>query len=164
MIVFDRFKSIKTFIFDIDGVWTNGELLVTETGELLRTMNAKDGLAGSRAIRSGYQFVIITGGVSKGVEDRLRNLGVAEVYIGIRDKTKLFDQLVAEKKLDPTTALYMGDDLPDIGVLKAVHLATCPKDAVQEVLDICHYISPFEGGKGCVRDVIERVMRIQAKW
>ena len=164
MMVFDRFQDIDTFIFDIDGVWTNGDLLITETGELLRTMNAKDGYAANKAIRHGYKIVVITGGISKGVKNRLENLGASEIHIGIKDKTTLFKELVKDNKVNPETSLYMGDDLPDIGVLKLVHLSTCPKDAVHEVLETCEYISPYAGGKGCVRDVIERVMRIQNKW
>ncbi|WP_235296032.1 KdsC family phosphatase [Portibacter marinus] len=163
-IVFDKFSKIETLIFDVDGVWTDGSLQVTESGELLRTMNSKDGYAGRRAVLAGYNMIIISGGHSKGVEDRLTKLGMKEVHISIRDKMQLFSEMVESGKLDPETTLYMGDDLPDCKVLKAVYLSCCPKDAVPEIIDTCEYVSPYEGGRGCVRDVIERVMRSQNKW
>ncbi|GLR15495.1 KdsC family phosphatase [Portibacter lacus] len=163
-VVFDKFKSIDTLIFDVDGVWTNGDLLITEDGGLLRTMNTKDGYAGVKAVKAGYQLIVISGGTSKGVEDRLRKLGMSEVHIGVQDKMALFNDMVAAGKINPGTSLFVGDDLPDFDVLKAVYLSCCPADAVPELLDECEYISPYEGGKGCVRDIIERVMRSQDKW
>ncbi len=164
MNTYEKFCHIDTLIFDVDGVWTNGELHITEAGELLRTMNAKDGFAGNKAMRSGYKLIFITGGISVGVEDRLTKLGASEVHIGIRDKSKLFDELVSQGKIDPKKSLYMGDDVPDIGPMKKVLLSTCPNDAVIDVLEVSDYISPYKGGQGCVRDVIERVLRSQDKW
>jgi len=163
-IVFDKFKKIDTLIFDVDGVWTDGSLLVTEEGHLLRTMNSKDGYAGRRAVLAGYKMIIISGGHSKGVEDRLSKLGMTEVHISIRNKIELFEEMVARGLVNPKTTLYVGDDLPDCKVLKAVELSCCPKDAVPELLEECDYISPYGGGRGCVRDIIERVMRSQGKW
>lgn len=164
MNVYNEFSKIDTLIFDIDGVWTNNQLLITEDGELLRSMNAKDGYASFHALNSGYSIVVITGGRSLGVTDRLKNLGVKELHVGVKDKAELFDDLVAKGKINPETSLFMGDDIPDLKPMKKVALACCPNDAVAEIQAISHYISAYEGGKGCVRDVIERVMRSQGKW
>ncbi len=164
MDVYSYFSVIDTLIFDIDGVWTNGDLLVCENGDLLRVMNSKDGYAGYRAMTAGYKIVVITGGISKGVSDRLEKLGVTEIHTGIKNKLELFQKLVAEGRINPETSLFMGDDVPDKEVMESVHLACCPKDAVPEVKQISQYISPFKGGKGCVRDVIEKMMRVQDKW
>lgn len=163
-VVFEKFARINTLIFDVDGVWTDGSLLVTEKGELLRTMDSKDGYAGRRAVLAGYKMIIISGGHSLGVKDRLEKLGMQEVHIGVRNKIDLFNEMVAEGRIDPTTCLFIGDDLPDCKVMKAVSLSCCPADAVPEILAESDYVSPYRGGKGCVRDVIEKVMRSQNKW
>lgn len=163
-VVFDKFAKIDTLIFDVDGVWTDSSLLVTEKGELLRTMNTRDGYAGRRAVLAGYKVYIITGGNSVGVKDRLEKLGVTAVYLSARNKMDIFNDLVAKKEVNPETSLYVGDDLPDCKVLKAVCLSCCPADAATEILEECDYISPYDGGKGCVRDIVERVMRSQGKW
>lgn len=164
MNTYDKFEKIETLIFDVDGVWTSGDLLVTEDGELLRTMNAKDGYAAKIAVDAGYNVIIISGGLSEGVRKRLTRLGISEVHIGVRDKIKLFDSLVSQQKIDPSTSLYVGDDIPDRDVMQRVLLPCAPNDAVHEILEISEYISPLNGGKGCVRDIIERVMRSQGKW
>ena len=109
-------------------------------------------------------MIIISGGHSKGVEDRLSTLGMTEVHIGVSNKINLFDEMVADGRVNPDTSLYVGDDLPDCQILQAVALSCCPCDAVTELLEECDYISPYGGGKGCVRDIIERVMRSQGKW
>ena len=163
-VVFDKFSKIDTLIFDVDGVWTYSSLLVTEKGELLRTMNTRDGYGGRRAVLAGYKIYIITGGNSLGVKYRLEKLGFAGVFLGVRNKIDLFNELVEKGEIVPETSLYVGDDLPDCEVLKAVFLSCCPADAAPEILAECEYISPYEGGRGCVRDIIERVMRSQDKW
>jgi 3-deoxy-D-manno-octulosonate 8-phosphate phosphatase (KDO 8-P phosphatase) len=163
-VIFDKFSKIDTLIFDVDGVWTDGSVLVTEKGELLRTMNSKDGYAGRRAVLAGYKMIIISGGHSLGVKDRFEKLGMQEVHISVRDKIDLFNEMVQEGRVNPETSLYIADDLPDCKVLKAVYLSCCPADAAPELLAECEYVSPYNGGKGCVRDVIEKVMRSQNKW
>jgi len=163
-VVFDKFAKINTMIFDVDGVWTDGSLLVSEKGDLLRTMNTRDGYAGRRAVLAGYKVYIITGGNSLGVKDRLEKLGVSGVFLNARNKIDIFNDLVAKGEVDPSRSLYVGDDLPDCEVLKAVYLSCCPSDAASELLAECEYISPYEGGRGCVRDIIEKVMRSQEKW
>ncbi|MDA8972478.1 HAD hydrolase family protein [bacterium] len=160
----ERFKDIQTFIFDVDGVLTNSEIIVLESGKLLRKMNIRDGYAIKHALKNGYQIVIITGGKSEGVVTRLNNLGVKEIYSGVNNKIEKYEELIYTYKLNPLNILYMGDDFPDIEVMHKVGIAACPKDAAHEVIEIADYISPIDGGKGCVRDVIEKVMRLHGKW
>lgn len=158
------FRKIKTLIFDVDGVMTNSQLLVTEAGELLRSMNTRDGYAIKKAIKEGYRVIIITGGSSKGVIKRLQGLGVQEIHAGIQDKKVVFTELVKRHGVDAASSLYMGDDLPDVPVMRLVGLPVCPYDAAQEAIEISQYISPKNGGQGCVRDVIEKVLKLAGKW
>ena len=160
----EKFKDINTFIFDVDGVLTNSEIIVLESGKLLRKMSIRDGYAIKHAMKSGYRVAIITGGKSEGVVTRLKNLGVEDVYYGISDKVDAYQELVYTYDLNPVQILYMGDDFPDIEVMHKVGIAACPKDAAHEVISVADYISPIEGGKGCARDVIEKVMRLHGKW
>ena len=160
----EKFREIRTLIFDVDGVLTNGDLLIQEDGQLLRSMNTKDGYALKQALQQGYRVVIITGGKSEGVVKRLQGLGITDIYSGIHDKLAVFREYVETHELDPEEILYMGDDLPDFEVMKRVGLPACPQDAVPEIMAICHYVSPKPGGKGCVRDVIEKVLRLKYKW
>ena len=160
----EKFKAVKTFIFDVDGVLTNSEIIVLESGKLLRKMNIRDGYAIKHAIKNGYKIAIITGGKSEGVVTRLKNLGVQDVYSGISDKVDTYQEIVYTYDLNPETILYMGDDFPDIEVMQKVGIAACPKDAAHEVIEIADYISPVDGGRGCARDVIEKVMRLHGKW
>ena len=160
----EPFGFIKTFIFDVDGVFTDSRLTVFEDGSMIRVMNVRDGLAVKMAIEAGYQVIIITGGTSQGVVKRLKGLGVKEIYWGIQDKMVAYNEVLSKYQLDETQLLYMGDDLPDIPVMKRIGLPTCPADAATEVMKIAQYISPFLGGAGCVRDVIEKVMKVQGTW
>lgn len=161
----DYFRHITTFIFDVDGVLTNNSLLITEEGHLLRTMNARDGYAMQLALSKGYKVAIITGGKSEGVLQRLKNLGIFDIYYGIRDKgDALREFLLTYDDILPQHILYMGDDMIDLVILQQIGLPTCPADAVAEVKDICRYISPYEGGAGCVRDVIEKVLKLHNQW
>lgn len=148
----------------MDGVLTDGSLFIQEDGKMLRSMNVKDGFALQWAIKQGYEVLIISGGISIGSQIRLQNLGIKGVFIDVGNKKELLEKLSKEKNWDHETLLYMGDDLPDIGVLQLCGLKTCPKDAVAEVKKIADYISPYPGGKGCVRDVIEKVMKLHGKW
>lgn len=160
----ERFKNIDTFIFDVDGVFTSGNLLITEAGELLRTMNVKDGYAVKRAVEAGFRIAIITGGSSKGVTKRLEGLGITDIYTGTHDKLTAYREYDDIHDLDEANVLYMGDDIPDLEVMRIVGLPCCPQDAVVEIREVCYYVSPHKGGRGCVRDVIERVMKLQGKW
>ncbi len=160
----ELFSSINTFIFDVDGVLTNSELIITEKGELLRKMNTRDGYAIRHALNMGYKVAIITGGRSKGVIDRLKGLGISDVYAGIENKIEAFEDFLAIHQIEAETILYMGDDLPDYDVMKRVGMPTCPANAAPEILRISSYISDKNGGEGCARDVIERVLRLHGKW
>ena len=160
----EAFSSVETFIFDIDGVFTNSELLILEDGKLLRKMNVKDGLAIKAAIAKGYRIAVISGGKSEGLRKRLQDLGITDIYLGIDEKLEAFDELLHLYDLDPGKILYMGDDVSDCPVMRRVGLPACPQDAVAEARSIAQYVSPRAGGAGCVRDVIEKTMKLQGKW
>lgn len=162
--LFDKLRAVGAFVFDVDGILTNNEVLITEAGELLRSMNVRDGQAIKWAIRAGYPVGIITGGRSEGVKKRLTDLGIEEYYSGIAEKFPAFQSFLQRTGKQALEVCYMGDDVPDLPVLRKVVLAACPSDAIPDVLDICDYISPLRGGAGCVRDVIEKVMKLQGKW
>ena len=164
MNIFQKFAKIDTLIFDVDGVFTNSNILITEDGDLLRSMSTQDGYAVKKAIKKGYNLAIITKGNSKGVVSRLEGLHVLDIYYGVDDKLVCFKEYCNKKNVKADTCLYMGDDISDAVVLNEVLLSTCPNDAVRDVIDICDYISPYKGGYGCVRDVIERVLRINNDW
>lgn len=164
MNVYESFFHIKAMIFDIDGVFTNNEILVTEHGEFLRSMNVKDGYAVKRAIRSGFKIAIISGGQSEGTRKRFELLGLTEIFLGVEDKLSCYNNLVSSWSISSEHIAYMGDDLPDLEVMKQVGLACCPQDAVPEILEISGFISTLNGGKGCVRDLIEKIMQAQDKW
>lgn len=157
-------NDITTFIFDVDGVLTDGTVLITFEGEILRTMNIRDGFAIKAAIESGYKVAIISGGKNEGVRTRLQNLGVKDIYLGSPDKVKTFEEYIGIHGVKPSEVLYMGDDIPDYHVMKLVGLPTCPQDASPEIKSISKYISHINGGKGAGRDVIEQVMKVQGKW
>lgn len=156
--------DITTFIFDVDGVLTDGTVHITPSGEMLREMNIKDGFALKAAVDAGYKVAIISGGSNEGVKIRLQNLGITEVYLGCPDKVEVFHTFCDGFQVLPSQVLYMGDDIPDYQVMKLVKLACSPQDASPEIKAISHYISHKNGGKGAVRDVIEQVMKVQGKW
>jgi len=160
----EKFKLIDTFIFDVDGVLTNGDLLIQPDGALLRKMYVKDGYAIHHAIQQGYRVAIISGGKPLGVQQRLENLGVEDMFFNSKDKKATFQKYVTDAHLDPEGILFMGDDIPDYTLMRVVGVPACPNDAAQEILKVAQYISPFSGGKGCVRDVIEKVMRLHGRW
>ncbi|MBT8385616.1 MAG: HAD-IIIA family hydrolase [Bacteroidia bacterium] len=156
--------KITTFIFDVDGVLTDGNVTVFPDGQLIRKMHIKDGYALKTAIENGYNVCIISGGTNEAVRSRLKNLGVTDIYLGVHNKIEQLNEYLDIYNIKLQEVLYMGDDLPDFHVMKTVGLAACPKDAVQEIQDISIYISQKKGGNGCVRDVIEQVMKVQDKW
>ena len=158
------FSKITTFILDVDGVLTDGSVQSFANGEHARTFFIKDGYAMEKALQSGYNIIIISGGFEKGVENRLKFLGVKDIFLGVKDKLSLFNTYKVEKGIAEDQILYMGDDIPDYKMLKLVGLPTCPNDAANDIKEICQYISPYNGGRGAVRDVIEKVMKSQGKW
>ncbi len=157
-------KNVNTFIFDYDGVMTNGVIVLNNDGEPLRTANVKDGYALQLAVKLGYNIAIISGGNSPSMHTRFKSLKINDVYLGVANKIEVFDQYIKEKKLDPAQVIYMGDDIPDYHVMKAVGVPVCPSDASDEIKRISVYISHYSGGQGCVRDIIEQVLKVQGKW
>lgn len=159
----ERLPKVTTFIFDVDGVLTNSDVMLYN-GSVIRTLNSKDGYAIQYAVRKGYTVLIITGGNSTDVKERLEGLGVQHVALRSANKLAVYTTLKQEYGFQDEHVLYMGDDIPDIPVLKVVGVSTCPQDAAPEVKAVCHYQSPLIGGKACARDVIEQVMRVQGTW
>lgn len=157
-------NQINTFVFDVDGVLTDGTIQVNTKGELLRTMNMKDGYALKTAQQNGYTVCIISGGTNEGVRSRLRNLGLTNIFLGVQDKVEQLDEFLDIYDLKLENVLYMGDDIPDYYVMKLVGMPCCPQDAATEIKEISRYVSHKKGGKGCVRDVIEQVLKVQGKW
>ena len=164
MNVLSYFKHITTFVFDIDGVLTDGTVLLFENGLQARQMHVKDGLALQMAMKGGYRVLIISGAYSEPVLQRLQYLGLQDIFLAIKDKRGFLEKYITENNLTWEEVLFMGDDLPDIPVLKEVGLSCCPADAVTEVKAVSKYISPVNGGFGCVRDVIEKVLKLNNKW
>lgn len=158
------FRKVKSFVFDVDGVFTDGSIMLAEDGSMLRTMSVRDGFAVQKAVNEGYQIVIITGGSSSAVKLRFEKLGVNQVYLGVRDKVSILENLIRDQIISPDSTLYMGDDLPDIHAIQKVFLPCCPADAFPEIKSLCKYISHAAGGHGCVRDVIEQTLKIQGRW
>lgn len=156
-------NNISTFIFDVDGVLTDGGVNLF-TNEAVRSLNARDGYALQYASKMGYNIFIISGGNSEAVKLRLQAAGVKEVFLRAANKVKVYEDLKEKYELDDDEVLYMGDDIPDYNVMQKVAIAACPQDAAIEIKDIAHYQSPFNGGQHCVRDVIEQTLRVQDKW
>jgi 3-deoxy-D-manno-octulosonate 8-phosphate phosphatase (KDO 8-P phosphatase) len=164
MNVLSLFKPIKAFVLDIDGVLTDGSLLIMPGGEWVRRMNIKDGYALQLAVKKGYHVFIISGATSVPVAERLAKLGVKEIHQGIHNKKEKLVQLIKQYSLTAAQLLYMGDDIPDYEVMQMVGLPVCPADAVAEIKQISKYISPVKGGEGCVRDVMEKVLKLNNHW
>jgi 3-deoxy-D-manno-octulosonate 8-phosphate phosphatase (KDO 8-P phosphatase) len=156
--------QITTFVFDVDGVLTDGTVHVTSNGEMLREMNIRDGYALKAAVEQGYHVVIISGGSNEGVRIRLRNLGITNIHLGVPDKVETLKEFCDVYGTQMENILYMGDDLPDYHVMKLVGLPCCPQDASPEIKEVSLYVSHKNGGKGAVREVIEQVMKVQGNW
>ncbi|KAB1068636.1 HAD-IIIA family hydrolase [Tamlana haliotis] len=157
-------EHITTFIFDVDGVLTDGSVTVTTTGEMLRTMHIKDGYALKTAVDKGFNVCIISGGSNEGVRIRLQGLGITDIYLGAHNKIEQLQDYFEKKNITSENVLYMGDDIPDYPVMQLIGLPCCPQDAVPEIKNISKYISHKKGGKGAVRDVIEQVLKVQNNW
>ena len=159
-----QLSEISTLIFDVDGVLTNGMVTIMPDGQLIRQMNIKDGYALRSAVNAGLRICVITGGNNEGVKKRLQNLGIKDVYLGAHNKVEQYNELVDMYKLNPKNVLYMGDDIPDCPVMELVGLPCCPNDAAEEIQNISRYISDKKGGEGCVRDIIEQILRLRGQW
>ena len=156
--------QIKTFIFDVDGVLTDGKILVTTQGEMYRAVDTKDGYAIKCALMEGYKIVIISGGTNEGIRKRFKALGIYDIYLGAHHKMDAYQDLMDNYALNPQEILCVGDDVPDIPVMEKVGLSCCPSDAVSDVKAMVDYVSHKKGGQGCVREIIEQVLRVQGKW
>jgi 3-deoxy-D-manno-octulosonate 8-phosphate phosphatase (KDO 8-P phosphatase) len=159
-----KLRSISCFVFDVDGVLTDGSLILLPGGEQVRTMNIRDGFAMQLAVKKGFHIVVISGGKSEAVKTRLNGLGVTDVFLGVDEKINKLNDMMSKYNLKAENILYMGDDIPDLATMKMCGIAACPADAVPEIKDICIYVSDKNGGNGCVRDIIEQTMRLHGQW
>lgn len=164
MNVLARLRKVKVFVFDMDGVLTDGSLLVVDENKWLRKMNIKDGYALQLAVKNGYSILIISGSDAPPVVERLHKLGITDVFMKVVEKEVLLKKYISENKCSPDEVLYMGDDIPDYECMQTAGCACCPADAAVEIRQIASYISPIKGGHGCVRDVIEKVMKLNNQW
>ncbi len=160
----ERLSGITTLIFDYDGVMTDGKVILQHEGPPLRNANVRDGYILQLAVKLGYNVVIISGGFSRSMDNRFETLNIKDAFTGVKDKLEVYENYLKNKGLSHEEVLYMGDDIPDIPVMKKVGVPVCPLDAVEEVRNISVYISDKKGGDGCVRDIIEQVMKVQGKW
>jgi len=160
----EELLNVKAFVFDVDGVLSRDVSPLNEEGEPMRTANVKDGFAIRNATVQGYPIAIITGGKNENIRKRYQNLGIDFIYIGVKEKLTCFNDFLIKNRLDKESILFMGDDLPDQELMELSGVPTCPADAVTEIKLLAKYISDRNGGEGCVRDVIEQVMRSQGKW
>ncbi len=160
----EKLTRVSAFVFDMDGVLTDGSLLLMPGQEPLRTMNIKDGYALQLAVKQGYHVAIISGSTSLAARERFHYLGITEVHMSCKDKLATLNDVMKKHNIQHSNVLYMGDDIPDVEVLKVVACPTCPADAVPEVKDVALYVSAHAGGRGCARDVIRQTMMLQKKW
>lgn len=158
-----RLSIIKIFIFDVDGVLTNGDVYMIDD-QMVRVFNSRDSYAIQYAVKNGYKVFVITGGRNSAVKERLQDLGVTEVRMQASDKLTIYCELRQQYGFSDAQVLYMGDDIPDHQVMEVVGVAACPQDAAIEIKTLSHYQSPYNGGRHCVRDVIEQTLRVQGNW
>lgn len=164
MNLLNAFKPITTLVFDIDGVLTDGGILVFDTGEQVRKMSVKDGYALQLAVKKKYHVAVISGGNGVGASIRLQKLGITDVFLNVKDKIQVLEDYLEKNNVSWSETLYMGDDIPDFHPMQKAGMTCAPADAAPEILQIARYISPYEGGKGCVRDVIEKLLRLHGNW
>ncbi|HEY2648144.1 MAG TPA: HAD hydrolase family protein [Puia sp.] len=164
MNLLDSFKPITTLIFDIDGVLTDGSVMVFETGEQVRQMSVRDGYALQLAVKKKYNIAVISGGNGLGAAIRLEKLGIKNIFLNVEDKVKKLEEYLNENRVSWSETLYMGDDIPDLKPMQKAAMPCAPADAAPEILEIARYISAQHGGKGCVRDVIEKLLRLHGQW
>jgi 3-deoxy-D-manno-octulosonate 8-phosphate phosphatase (KDO 8-P phosphatase) len=160
----EHLRHITTFIFDYDGVLSDGTILVFDSGDHVRVGSVKDGYAIQLALKKGYRVAVMSGAVSDSISRRCSALGISEVFFGVKDKKETYRQYLVDNKLTPREVLFMGDDIPDYHVMKEAGVAVCPADAAEEIKSVAAYISQFGGGRGCVRDIVEQVLKVQGKW
>jgi len=159
-----KLGKINTFIFDFDGVLSDGMVLLTEEGHYLRKTSVKDGYALQLAVKKGFRIIIISGAKAEGMHKRLYNLNIKDIFLGVENKLEKYKEVKEKYGFEDENVIYMGDDIPDYEVLKTVGVATCPADAATEIKEIADYISDKKGGEGCARDIIEQVMKLHKLW
>ncbi|MCC7401704.1 MAG: HAD hydrolase family protein [Chitinophagaceae bacterium] len=162
--VLELFQKITTFIFDVDGVLTDGTLLLMDNGIQARTMNVRDGFALQLAVKKGYRILIVSGSTSDQVIHRLKKLNISDIRMSVLDKKSLVEDYLEKNSLSSGEVLYMGDDIPDLPAMSVVKLSCCPADAANEIRDAATYVSSVKSGYGCVRDVIEKVLKLNDHW
>jgi len=156
--------AIKAMVFDVDGVLSTDVMQLSESGDPVRTVNVKDGYALQLAVKQGFRLCIITGARVASIRKRFEGLGIEDVYIASSVKIRDFEHFVDKYSLNESEILYMGDDIPDYQIMQRVGLPCCPADAVPEIKAMSRYVSPIKGGCGCVRDVVEQVLKANGKW
>lgn len=155
----------KAFIFDVDGVMTDGGIMpIGDGSDFIRKYYAKDGYAIAYAVRRGYKVCVISGGHGNLLRARMERLGVTKMYLNCMDKIAAMDEFFREYEIDPQTTIYMGDDIPDLECMLKVGIPVCPADACSEVIEASRYVSEFNGGRGAVRDIVEQTLRAQNEW
>jgi 3-deoxy-D-manno-octulosonate 8-phosphate phosphatase (KDO 8-P phosphatase) len=159
-----KFQPITTFIFDFDGVLSDGKIYVQHDGEQVRATSVKDGYALQYALRKGYRIAVISGGYAESMKLRYKDFPGMEMFLKTHDKVKMFHEYLNLHKLTPEEVLVMGDDIPDYKMMQLAGMKCCPSDAATEIKGIADYVSPYPGGGGAARDVIERVLRLHGKW
>jgi len=164
MNILPLFKKVSTFVFDIDGVLTDGTILLFDNGEQVRRMNIKDGYALQLAVKKGYSVIAISGADSEASKLRLNKLGIKDVFTKVNNKKEKLLDYIKSHHLKKEEILFMGDDIPDYSAMQEVGLSCAPSDAVAEIKHIARYISPYKGGQGCARDVIEKVLKLNGHW
>jgi 3-deoxy-D-manno-octulosonate 8-phosphate phosphatase (KDO 8-P phosphatase) len=160
----EKLARVKALAFDVDGVFTDGQVYLMPGSEFVRSMNIKDGYAVQHCVKMGYPVAIISGGASDAVRKRFENLGVTDIYLNSHNKWNDYEDFRFKYSLQHSDILYMGDDVPDLKVMQMVGVPVCPSDAAIELKEIADYISDKGGGQGCVRDIIEQVLRLHDKW
>jgi len=164
MSLLDKFKAVTTFILDVDGVLTDGTVYVFENGEQVRRMSIRDGYALQLAVKRGYRVLIVSGGNSPGAMSRLKKLGITDIFMNVLDKQGAILQYMDDHHLKKQQVLYMGDDIPDYLAMKAAGVPCAPSDAAPEIREAAIYVTATAGGKGCVREVIEKVLKLNSHW
>lgn len=162
-ILYDLTK-IKAFVFDVDGVLSSSTIPLHPSGEPMRMINIKDGYAIQYAIKSGYRLAIISGGKTEAVKKRFTNLGVTDLFLGTDVKLPIYEKWLSDNDLDDSEVMFMGDDIPDLEIMRRAGLSVAPADAATDILNAAKYISTNKGGEGCAREIIELVMKAQGKW
>lgn len=163
-LVYSIMARVRAFVFDVDGVMTDGRLLITDEGKLLRTFHIRDGYALRKAVERGYPVAIVSGGKSEGVVKRLNQLGITDIFMDAQEKESVLLNWLNARGISGDQLVYMGDDMLDIPAMNHAALRACPSDAVQEVKNISNYISSLPGGAGCVRELIESILKVQNQW